>query len=195
MFEYLAELYNKALLVSENREVFSYQVLISLSYLLALILSMIRAVKDKELFSDFLTIAVVVTKYMLTTLLMEYALTYIQENHAVDNVQNVYLGLSATSLFSMYVLAKLHEKFSYKFGLLFFCVIKLTVVLSIAHFILWFKFVVLDIQAEHAYIHYMYSFIVLYISIVLAVVMLFPGLLKTKLRLLLSPSWPFGTKN
>ena len=49
MFEYLAELYNKALLVSENREVFSYQVLISLSYLLALILSMVRAVKDKEL--------------------------------------------------------------------------------------------------------------------------------------------------
>ena len=79
MFEYFAELYNKALLVSENREVFSYQVLISLSYLLALILSMVRAVKDKELFSDFLTIAVVVTKYMLTTLLMEYALTYIQE--------------------------------------------------------------------------------------------------------------------
>ncbi|MEQ5874761.1 hypothetical protein J3455_09345 [Pseudoalteromonas sp. NFXS39] len=190
MFEYLAELYNKALLVSENREVFSYQVLISLSYLLALILSMVRAVKDKELFSDFLTIAVVVTKYMLTTLLMEYALTYIQENHAVDNVQNVYLALSATSLFSMYVLAKLHKKFSYKFGLLFFCVFKLTIVIAIAHFVLWFKFVVLDIQAEHAYIHYMYSFIVLYISIALAVVMLFPGLLKTRLKLLLSPSWP-----
>lgn len=194
MFEYLAELYNKALLASENKEVFSYQVIISLSYLLALILSMLRALKDNELFSDFLTIAVVVTKYMVTTLLMEYALTYIQDNHAVDNVQNVYLGLSATSLFSMYVLSKLHEKFSYKFGLLFFCVIKLTVVLSLAHFILWFKFVVLDIQAEHAYIHYIYSFIVLYISFTLAIVMLFPGLLKTKLKLLLSPSWPFYTK-
>ncbi|MFY8285408.1 hypothetical protein AAEU31_18060 [Pseudoalteromonas sp. SSMSWG5] len=194
MFEYLAELYNKALLASENKEVFSYQVIISLSYLLALILSMLRALKDNELFSDFLTIAVVVTKYMVTTLLMEYALTYIQDNHAVDNVQNVYLGLSATSLFSMYVLSKLHEKFSYKFGLLFFCVIKLTVVLSLAHFILWFKFVVLDIQSEHAYIHYIYSFIVLYISFTLAIVMLFPGLLKTKLKLLLSPSWPFHTK-
>ncbi|AXV65535.1 hypothetical protein D0907_09755 [Pseudoalteromonas lipolytica] len=190
MFEFLADLYNKALLVSENREVFSYQVLISLSYLLALVLSMLRALKDKELFSDFLTIAVVVTKYMITTLLMEYALTYIEENHAVDNVQNVYLSLSVTSFLSMYILVKLHEKLSYKFGLLFFCVLKLTIIIALSHFILWFKFVVLDIQAEHAYIHYIYSFVVLYISIALAVVMLFPSLLKTKLKFLVSPSWP-----
>jgi hypothetical protein len=125
---------------------------------------------------------------------MEKVLLYIHNSHAVENAQNVYLALCLFNLLSLWLLYLLHKKFSYKFGLLFFCVIKLTVVISIAHFILWFKFVVLDIQAEHAYIHYMYSFIVLYISIVLAVVMLFPGLLKTKLKLLLSPSWPFGTK-
>jgi len=195
MINYIIELYNEFMFASETRDAFSLQVVISLLYLFALVLSVFRAIKNRELFSDFLSIGVVVTKYLLTSLLMEKVLLYIHNSHAVENAQNVYLALCLFNLLSLWLLYLLHKKFSYKFGLLFFCVIKLTVVLSIAHFILWFKFVVLDIQAEHAYIHYMYSFIVLYISIVLAVVMLFPGLLKTKLKLLLSPSWPFRTKN
>ena len=194
MINYIIELYNEFMFASESRDAFSLQVVISLLYLFALVLSVFRAIKNRELFSDFLSIGVVVTKYILTSLLMEKVLLYIHNSHAVENAQNVYLALCLFNLLSLWLLYLLHKKFSYKFGLLFFCVIKLTVVLSIAHFILWFKFVVLDIQTEHAYIHYMYSFIVLYISIVLAVVMLFPGLLKTKLKLLLSPSWPFGTK-
>ncbi|MEM6510671.1 MAG: hypothetical protein AAF644_14490 [Pseudomonadota bacterium] len=194
MINYIIELYNEFMFASETRDAFSLQVVISLLYLCALVLSVFRAIKNRELFSDFLSIGVVVTKYLLTSLLMEKVLLYIHNSHAVENAQNVYLALCLFNLLSLWFLYLLHQKFSYKFGLLFFCVIKLTVVISIAHFILWFKFVVLDIQAEHAYIHYMYSFIVLYISIVLAVVMLFPGLLKTKLKLLLSPSWPFGTK-
>lgn len=194
MINYIIELYNEFMFASETRDAFSLQVVISLLYLFALVLSVFRAIKNRELFSDFLSIGVVVTKYILTSLLMEKVLLYIHNSHAVENAQNVYLALCLFNLLSLWLLYLLHKKFSYKFGLLFFCVIKLTVVLSIAHFILWFKFVVLDIQAEHAYIHYMYSFIVLYISIVLAVVMLFPGLLKTQLKLLLSPSWPFGTK-
>jgi len=194
MINYIIELYNEFMFASETRDAFSLQVVISLLYLFALVLSVFRAIKNRELFSDFLSIGVVVTKYLLTSLLMEKVLLYIHNSHAVENAQNVYLALCLFNLLSLWLLYLLHKKFSYKFGLLFFCVIKLTVVLSIAHFILWFKFVVLDIQAEHAYIHYMYSFIVLYISIVLAVVMLFPDLLKTKLKLLLSPSWPFGTK-
>ena len=194
MINYIIELYNEFMFASESRDAFSLQVVISLLYLFALVLSVFRAIKNRELFSDFLSIGVVVTKYILTSLLMEKVLLYIHNSHAVENAQNVYLALCLFNLLSLWLLYLLHKKFSYKFGLLFFCVIKLTVVISIAHFILWFKFVVLDIQAEHAYIHYMYSFIVLYISIVLAVVMLFPGLLKTKLKLLLSPSWPFGTK-
>ena len=194
MINYIIELYNEFMFASETRDAFSLQVVISLLYLFALVLSVFRAIKNRELFSDFLSIGVVVTKYLLTSLLMEKVLLYIHNSHAVENAQNVYLALCLFNLLSLWLLYLLHKKFSYKFGLLFFCVIKLTIGLSIAHFILWFKFVVLDIQAEHAYIHYMYSFIVLYISIVLAVVMLFPGLLKTKLKLLLSPSWPFGTK-
>ncbi|GGE87501.1 hypothetical protein [Pseudoalteromonas gelatinilytica] len=194
MINYIIELYNEFMFASETRDAFSLQVVISLLYLCALVLSVFRAIKNRELFSDFLSIGVVVTKYLLTSLLMEKVLLYIHNSHAVENAQNVYLALCLFNLLSLWFLYLLHQKFSYKFGLLFFCVIKLTVGLSVAHFILWFKFVVLDIQAEHAYIHYMYSFIVLYISIVLAVVMLFPGLLKTKLKLLLSPSWPFGTK-
>ena len=190
MIDYISDLYNEFMFASESRDAFSLQVIISLMYLVALVLSVYRAVKNKELFSDFLSIAVVVTKYLITSLLMEKVLLYIHESHAVNNAQNVYLALCLFNLLSIWLLYILHVKLSYKFGLLFFCVLKLTIIIALSHFILWFKFVVLDIQAEHAYIHYIYSFVVLYISIALAVVMLFPNLLKTKLKFLVSPSWP-----
>lgn len=192
MFDYLADLYNKFMFASETRQAFSLQVMISLAYLSALGLSMYRAHKNRELFSDFLSIAVVVTKYMLTTLLMEHVLMFIQSNHAVGNAQNIYLAVSAISIFSMYVLYKLHTRFSYQYGDLFFCVMKLSAVLAIAHFIIWFKFVVLDIQHEWAWVHYMYSLIVLYISIALAVAMLFPYILKTRLGCIIGLYLPRG---
>ncbi|TGV20347.1 hypothetical protein E5N72_09840 [Pseudoalteromonas sp. MEBiC 03607] len=194
MFESIQNLYKELMVATENHQVISMQVIIAVMYVLAFAISLFRAIGNRERFSDFLSIATVVTKYALTSLLMEYVLIFIAENQSIGNTQNIYLVACLINLLSIYILYLLHTKFSFNFGLLFFCVIKLTVVLSLAHFILWFKFVVLDIQAEHAYIHYIYSFIVLYISFTLAIVMLFPGLLKTKLKLLLSPSWPFHTK-
>ncbi|RJF37055.1 hypothetical protein [Pseudoalteromonas gelatinilytica] len=192
--QYLVELYNELLVATAVHKVFSVQVIIAISYAVALVLSFYRALRNRELFSDFLSIAVVVFKYQLTSLLMEKVLIYVQETGESGIAQNVYLSVAGINLLSLYILYKLHQRFSYKYGELFLSVFKLTIVVTIAHLIVWVKFVVLNIQEEHAYIHYMYSFIVLYISIVLAVVMLFPGLLKTKLKLLLSPSWPFGTK-
>ena len=192
MFDYLADLYNEFMFASETRKAFSLQVMISLSYLLALGLSMFRAHKNKELFSDFLAIVVVVTKYMLTTLLMEHVLMLIQSNHEVGNTQNIYLALSLLSALSMYVLYKLHDRFSYKYGDLFFCVMKLSALLSVIHFMLWFKFVVLDIQAAHAWVHYLYSALVLYISIALAVAMLFPYILRTRFGCIIGLYLPRG---
>lgn len=188
--QYLVDLYNEFLVATAAHEVFSTQVIIALCYTIALIHSIYRAYKHKELFSDFLSIAVVVSKYLLTSLLMEKVLLFVSESGRGDIAQNVYFFLAAFNVMSMAILYMLHTKLSYKFGNLFFCVIKLTTLLSFAHLILWFKLVVLNIQAEHAYVHYIYSFIVLYVSIALAIVMLFPRLLKTKLKVLVSPSWP-----
>lgn len=190
MLTYLYDLYNEFMFASETRNAFSLQVVISLSYLLALCLSIFRAFKNKELLSDFLSIAVVVSKYMLTTLMMEHILIFIQENHQVGNAQNVYLALCAFSLLSLFILYRLHTRFSYKYGELFFTVVRLTLVLSVAHLILWVKFVVLDIQEGFAVLHYLYSFTVLYISFVLGVVMLFPKILNTKLGDVLSLRLP-----
>lgn len=192
MTEYFADLYNKIMVASGDHAVFSIQVIISLAYLLALFLSVFRAFKDKELLSDFLSIAVVVSKYMLTTLMMEHILLYIQQNNRVDNAQNVYLGLSSFSALSLFVLYRLHVRFSYKYGALFFAVVRLTLLLCLAHFILWFKFVVLNIQEGFALVHYLYSFTVLYISIVLGVVMLFPNLLRTRLGSVFSLNLSWG---
>lgn len=192
MFDYLADIYSEFMVASESRDAFSYQVIISIAYLLALILSMYRAHKNKELFSDFLSISVVVTKYMLTTLLMEHVLMYIQSNHTVGNAQNVYLALSFISLLSMFALYKLHTRFSYQYGALFFCVMKLSALLALAHFVLWFKFVVLDLQHEHAWVHYVYSSTVLYISIALAIAMLFPSILRTRIGCIIGLYLPRG---
>ncbi|MGX1111599.1 hypothetical protein ACSSVW_000978 [Pseudoalteromonas sp. MBR-15] len=188
--QYLVDLYNELLVATAVHEVFSIQVIIALCYTVALINSFYRAYKHKEHFSDFLSIAVVSSKYLITSLLMEKVLLFISDGGSGEFAQNIYLALAAINVLSMIVLYKLHTTFSYVFGELFFCIMKLTLLLALAHIILWFKLVVLFIQAEHAYIHYIYSFVVLYISIALAVVMLFPSLLKTKLKFLVSPSWP-----
>lgn len=192
MIEYFTGLYNKLMVASDHHDVFSIQVVISLTCLLALTLSIYRAVKNKELLSDFLSISVVVSKYMLTTLMMEHILIFIHENQNVGNAQNVYLALCAFSLLSLFILYRLHTRFSYKYGELFFTVVRLTLVLSVAHLILWVKFVVLDIQEGFAVLHYLYSFTVLYISGVLGVVMLFPKILNTKLGDVLSLRLPRG---
>ncbi len=188
--QYLVDLYNELLVATAVHEVFSIQVIIALCYAIALILSLYRAHKNNELFTDFLSIAVVVFKYQITSLLMEKVLLYVQETGDSGIAQNVYLSVAGINILSLYILYKLHDRFSYKYGELFFSVFKLTSVVTVAHLIVWFKFVVLNVQEEHAYIHYIYSFVVLYISIALAVVMLFPSLLKTKLKFLVSPSWP-----
>lgn len=69
---------------------------------------------------------------------------------------------------------------------------KLSAVLAIAHFVIWVKFVALNIQVEHAYLHYVYSLIVLYISITLAIAMLFPYILKTRLGCIIGLYLPRG---
>lgn len=192
MIEYFTGLYNKLMVASDHHDVFSIQVVISLTYLLALTLSIYRAVKNKELLSDFLSISVVVSKYMLTTLMMEHILIFIHENQNVGNVQNIYLAVAAFNILGLFILYRLHTRFSYKYGELFFTVVRLTLLLSFAHLILWVKFVVLDIQEGFAVLHYLYSFTVLYISCVLGVVMLFPKILNTKLGDVLSLRLPRG---
>ena len=192
MIEYFAQIYDKLMIASDYHEVFSLQVVISITYLLALFGSVFRAVNHNELFSNFLCISVVVTKYMLTTLLMEHILLYIQENNRVDNAQNVYLGLCAFNILSIFIMYRLHMRFSYKYGPLFFVVLRLTLALALAHFILWFKFVVLDIQEGFAVLHYLYSFTVLYISGALGVLMLLPRLVNTRAGRVLSLQLPRG---
>mgnify|MGYP006155099087 CR=1 FL=1 len=192
MIEYFAQIYDRVMIASDYHEVFSLQVVISITYLLALFGSVFRAVNHNELFSNFLCISVVVTKYMLTALLMEHILLYIQENNRVDNAQDVYLGLCAFNMLSIFIVYRLHIRFSYKYGPLFFAVVRLTAVLALAHFILWFKFVVLNIQEGFAVLHYLYSFTVLYISGVLGVLMLLPRLVNTRAGRVLSLQLPRG---
>lgn len=192
MLNTLNDLYRDLLVATAAHSVFSLQVVISICYLFSLCLSVFRALNDKELLSDFLSISVVVSKYMLTTLLMEHVLIFLAESKRSDLAQNVYLALCGLNLLSVFVLYKLHLRLSYKFGDLFFAVVRLTLLVSISHFIVWFKFVVLNIQEGFALVHYLYSFTVLYISIVLGVIMLFPDLLRTRVGSVFSLNFSWG---
>lgn len=192
MFEYLAELYSELLVVRATHKVFSWQSIIAFSYLLALVLSIYRAHINKERFSDFLSISVVVVKYLLTSLLMERVLIYIETTGNWQAAQNVYLALFATNLLSMFVVYFLHAKLSYKFGALFFAVLKVSAMLAFAHLVLWFKLVVLNIQEPYPWVHYAYSFIVLCLSAMLAVAMLFPNILLNRFGCIIGLSLPRG---
>lgn len=194
MFDYLAELYNEFLVVRSTHEVFSWQSLIALAYFIALVSSIYRAHFNRELFTDFLSIAVVCVKYLLTSLLMERVLVYIAETGNWHSAQNVYLALFAVNILSMYVVYWLHKQLSFKFGPLFFAVIKLTGLVAAAHFLLWLKVVVLDVQETYIFLHYIYSFIVLCASSLLAIAMLFPNVLRTRFGCIIGLSLPRGRK-
>lgn len=192
MFDYLAELYNEFLVVRSTHEVFSWQSLIALAYFIALVSSIYRAHFNRELFTDFLSIAVVCVKYLLTSLLMERVLVYIADTGNWHAAQNVYLALFAVNILSMYVVYWLHKQLSFKFGPLFFAVIKLTGLVATAHFLLWFKVIVLDVQETYIFLHYIYSFIVLCASSLLAIAMLFPNFLRTRFGCIIGLNLPRG---
>ena len=90
--EFLQELYNKWLVIKPYTDTFSFQAVIATSYLIALINSLRKALKEKEFFSNFITIANVCANYLFTALMMEYALEYVKNHNSAANAQNVYLG-------------------------------------------------------------------------------------------------------
>jgi len=188
--EFLQELYDKWLVIKPYTDTFSFQAVIATSYLIALINSLRKALKEKEFFSNFITIANVCTNYLFTALMMEYALEYVKSHNSAASAQNVYLGFVIANSVMLFMMYKLHTTFSYKFNNLFFKVSKLFIILTLSHFIIWVKFVVLDLQQEFAQIHYVYSFIVLYISLVLSFIMLFPDVLRTKFGCIVTFSLP-----
>ncbi|MBU77294.1 MAG: hypothetical protein CMK63_09905 [Pseudoalteromonadaceae bacterium] len=190
MFDYIAELYNEFLVVRSTHEVFSLQSVVAFAYVVALIRSIYRAHFNKELFTDFLSIAVVCVKYLLTSLLMERVFVYIAETGNWHSAQNVYLALFAINMLSMYVAYWLHTHLSFKFGLLFLAVIKLTGIVAVSHLIIWFKFVVLNTQEAHEWLHYIYSVTVLSVSILLAIAMLFPNILRTRFGCIIGLNLP-----
>ncbi|WP_405598948.1 MULTISPECIES: hypothetical protein [unclassified Pseudoalteromonas] len=178
--DFVQELYEKWLVIKPYTSVFSSQAIIATAFLIALINSLRKALKQNELFSNFITIAFVCANYLLTALMMEYVLDYVQRHESAASAQNVYLGFVIANVLTLFLMYKAHVSLSYVFTPLYVAVNKLFIILSIIHFALWAKLVGLNLQQEYAQFHYLYSFMVLYISIALAVIMIFPYILTTK---------------
>lgn len=188
--DFLQELYNKWLVIKPYTDTFSFQAVIATSYLIALLNSLRKALKEGEYFSNFITITSVCVNYLLTALMMEYALEYVKNHNSAAGAQNVYVGFVIANSIMLLAMYRIHIVFSYRFNELFFKVSKLFLILTFSHLIIWIKFVVLDLQQEFAHIHYLYSFIVLYISLVLSFIMLFPDVLRTKFGCIVTFSLP-----
>ncbi|TMP23802.1 hypothetical protein [Pseudoalteromonas ruthenica] len=195
MFNSFSQLYNELLEVTAEHSVFSYQVVICFLYLSALAWSLIKARRGLESFSNFITISVVSAKYILTTLLMEFALVYVQEEGIIGNVQNVYLALSLSNLLAIFACYKLHKHLSYTFSALYFTAIKMMAILFFANLALWVKFVLLDIQEGLVFLHYAFSFLYWYTTISLAIVMFFPAIILTRIGVIVGLSLSYRYKN
>ena len=190
--ELLEALYTKWLVIKPYTSVLSSQSIIAVAFLIALINSIRKALAQKEQLSNFITIACVCANYLLTALLMEYTIDYVQNNSSAASAQNVYIGFIIANALTLLIMYKVHVKLSYVFSPLFFAVVKLFIILSAFHLLLWVKLVVLNIQQSYPQIHYIYSFMVLYISFALAISMIFPYILNTKLGRVLIFSLPRG---
>ena len=188
--EFFENLYEKWMVIQPYTTAFSSQAVIATAFIIALINSLRKALANKELFSNFVTIAFVCVNYLITALLMEYVLAYVSNHSSAASAQNIYLVVTIINLATLYFMYKAHLVFSFVFSKLFFAVVKLFIILSAFHFVIWVKFVVLDLQQEFAQIHYVYSFIVLYISLVLSFIMLFPDVLRTKFGCIVTFSLP-----
>lgn len=188
--EFFENLYEKWMVIQPYTTAFSSQAVIATAFIIALINSLRKALANKELFSNFVTIAFVCANYLITALLMEYVLAYVSNHSSAASAQNIYLVVTIINLATLYFMYKAHLVFSFVFSKLFFAVVKLFIILSAFHFVIWVKFVVLDLQQEFVQIHYVYSFIVLYISLVLSFIMLFPDVLRTKFGCIVTFSLP-----
>ncbi len=177
MLESLNQFYDSYFVANGLNQILSIQVILSLSYLLACILSFVRALQSKEHFSNFVCILTFGCKYLLTSLIMEYALVGIINKYDIDIAQNVYLILALSNLVAIYVIFHIHKHFAFEIKPLALYIVKIMLVFFAANTVLWFKLVVFDIEEALGFIHYIYSTVVLLSSCLAAIVMLYPKIL------------------
>lgn len=187
--DWLIELYNKLLVTRGQTDFFSPQTLIANLYIIALLVSMYKASKKRELFTNFIAITSVCVQYMLCAFVMEIAISYATKGGNLAIAQNAYLLLVIIAVAAFWISFKAHERWAFVYGNLFIVTNKLIAFLCIGHGLLWLKLAVLKIHNDFQWFHYFYSSFVLFISFALAFVMLFPSVLNTKLGRIMSLSF------
>ncbi|MBL4704685.1 MAG: hypothetical protein JKY54_09195 [Flavobacteriales bacterium] len=174
----LEKIYNKLLMITPGSDVFSMQTLLLCFYVIALLLAIYRANKNRERLTDFLTIVTACVKYGLTAVLVETFLNFTRlKDHPQVNAQMLYLYLFFINVIFVIILFYLHIKLSYVFGRLYQTVRRIFLFHGFLHLAIWLKLYVLNIQIEYEFLNYAYSFLVLYFSITLAIAMIKPKIL------------------
>lgn len=180
--EYLNFLYQKLLLLKPNQDGFSLQSLYAVMFIMAFILSMHKASKQRELFTNFIVIACICFNFLISAWMVQLAVDYASKSNNVANAQHIYLGFIILNGLTWSLMHSLHLRFAFIFGELYSSVNRILMLMSIVHFFLWLKLVPMNLQMEYVEIHYAYSFIISYLSLALGFIMMFPNTLKTKVR-------------
>lgn len=180
--EFLTSIYENLLLLKPKKEMFSIQTVYAAMFVLAFILSIYKASKNRELFTNFITIACICFNYLLSAWLVQLIYNYAENNENIALTQHTYLAVIVLNFATWYLAYRMHLKQAFVFGELYIAVRRLLLILSLCHFLIWIKLVALKIQVEYAELNYAYTVMVNYISLSLGFIMMFPSILKTKVR-------------
>ncbi|MAD89032.1 MAG: hypothetical protein CMK64_04965 [Pseudoalteromonas sp.] len=190
----IQSIYQTLLVITPGSDVFSLQILLLSLYVIALVFSMARAHKDQERITDFLSTITATIKYALTAILVEIFLEYARHPDNISNnfasIQNIYLYLFFINIAFVFIHYQIHLRFSFVYGRLYQVVKRVFLWHGFLHLMIWFKFVVFNIQEDLLFIEHFYSFFVVYLNITLFIAMIKPSLLKRfYLELILAPMY------
>ena len=174
------EIYNKLLVTQDTSDFLSPQTLIANFYIIALLISMYKAKKRREQLTNFIAITSVCVQYMLCAGLMQISINYALSGGNIGIAQFAYIGLVIIAILSFYIAYKAHLRYAFGFGQLFIVSNKLIALMCLGHIVIWVKLAVFKIY-DVLWLDVFYSTYVLALSFVLAVIMLAPKFLNSRL--------------
>lgn len=186
MYESLILLYESTFLASLNAEAFTLGALLSVIFTFAILYSSYLMIFKKESASHFITISFIGIYFLICSFITDYAVKLSQIIH-IGDLRFIYLVFAVLNFLVGKLLYILHNLFcGFKSDLLHSSIDVLNL-MAIFHLFIWLKVFVFDLGVEAPLLNVLYSFSIMYLSVALAITLLFPSILNTRLKILVNP--------
>ncbi|MBU2968747.1 hypothetical protein KO527_05215 [Pseudoalteromonas sp. C2R02] len=159
---------------SQNKNPTTWLMIFSALHALAFFLSYKRAQENKELLTNALTIGVISIKDVITSISYVVAINSIKTPDDIYTAQHIYGVMAAINIAALVILYKLHLKYAYTFGRLFFYELILTGILIVFRTVTWVKYRYFESYYEPAYYNLMYEIVIFCVVLLQCIVMFSP---------------------